>query len=336
MAAKQQFLTNTYTVKIENGHILNLDAEVKKMTLRKYLMSRAPQNSVIQRLFVSVDKSWRGSNFTLVTVKPYAAEAMKALNSMIPECLHHYGEEAAKVWFSNAGLLAFQNVKWDPKKQSTTSHQDSATRALVEEDLFQIGTNWKIEAPILTPTSTRDTRATTPPKYTVENLLASRNTDNDVRSFGSVFGRTHDSNSLAHESIDVDDTPKTVIQIDPNLVITTNDHQDDISLGASSAGFTTGTTRAKLHNQTEINAELLKENQALAAMITEQTDDNSIKTTKSTTVKLAEALEQIALMKAHKNKTANPKSVVSPEPKKSAPVYHEHTGTETDSVGRQF
>jgi hypothetical protein len=28
--------------------------------------------------------------------KPYAAEAMRALNGMIPECLHHYGEDAAK------------------------------------------------------------------------------------------------------------------------------------------------------------------------------------------------------------------------------------------------
>jgi hypothetical protein len=39
-------------------------------------MSRAPKDSVIQRLFVSVDKSWKGSDFTLTTVKPYAAEAM--------------------------------------------------------------------------------------------------------------------------------------------------------------------------------------------------------------------------------------------------------------------
>jgi hypothetical protein len=68
---------------------MNLDAEVKNMILRKYLMSLAPKTSVIQRLFVSVDKSWRGNDFTLLTVKPYAAEAVKALNCMIPECLHY-------------------------------------------------------------------------------------------------------------------------------------------------------------------------------------------------------------------------------------------------------
>jgi hypothetical protein len=108
MAAKQQYLTNSYTVKLENAHIMHLDAEVKNMTLRKYLMSRAPKTSVIQRLFVSAEKSWKGNTFTLVTVKPYAAEAVKALNCMIPEYLHYYGEVAVQAWFSNAGLLAYK------------------------------------------------------------------------------------------------------------------------------------------------------------------------------------------------------------------------------------
>jgi hypothetical protein len=156
MAAKQQYLTNSYTVKLENAHIMNLDVEVKNITLRKYLMSRAPKTSVIQRLFVYVDKPWKGNSFTLVTVKPYAAEAVKALNCMIPECLHYYGEEAVQARFSNAGLLAYKNVNWDPTKQVTTSYQDYATQALVEEDLFQIGFNWKMEAPIMQPQVNRD------------------------------------------------------------------------------------------------------------------------------------------------------------------------------------
>jgi hypothetical protein len=49
MAAKMQYFTNSYSIKLDNRHILNLDAEVKNMTLRKYLMSRAPKDSVIQR-----------------------------------------------------------------------------------------------------------------------------------------------------------------------------------------------------------------------------------------------------------------------------------------------
>jgi hypothetical protein len=110
MAAKQQFFSNYYIVKLDNSHILNLDAPVeyatsKVATLRKYL---------IQRIFVSVDRSWRGNDFTLVTVKPYAADAFKALNCMIPECTYLlYGAAAAKAWFSNAGLIAYQNVTWD-------------------------------------------------------------------------------------------------------------------------------------------------------------------------------------------------------------------------------
>jgi hypothetical protein len=47
MAAKQQFFVNSYTVKIDNAHIMNLDNPIKNYTLRKYLMSRAPKASVI-------------------------------------------------------------------------------------------------------------------------------------------------------------------------------------------------------------------------------------------------------------------------------------------------
>jgi hypothetical protein len=75
MAAKQQYLTNQHNVHLENCHIMNLDVKVEKMTLRRYLMSRAPQHEVLQRLFVAVDKSWKGGTYTLITVKPYAAEA---------------------------------------------------------------------------------------------------------------------------------------------------------------------------------------------------------------------------------------------------------------------
>jgi hypothetical protein len=248
---------NSYTVKIDNAHIMNLDAPINKATLRKYLMSRAPKASVIQRLFVSVDKSWKGNEFALVTVKPYAAEAMKALNCMIPECIHLYGIEAAQRWFSNAGLLAYLDVKWDPTKQSTTSHQDKETKVLVDEDLFQIGTNWMLTAPIMQAQATRTAPQT--PDYTVQNMLASRGHGNDVASFASVFQRQHDEDSIATtkttaEEMDINTTPGVVVQIDPNMEIkknTTDD--DDQSYGASSAGFTTGTTRSELRKERLVN-----------------------------------------------------------------------------------
>jgi hypothetical protein len=149
MMAKQQYFTNQHTLCVENSHILNLDVKVDSMTLRRYLMSRAPHTEVLQRLFVAIDKSWKGETYTLITVQPCAAEATRALNNMIPECVHEYGIEAAKKWFTNICLEAYRQVKWDPSKRSTTSQQDRETRALVEEDLFGIGTNWKIEAPIM-------------------------------------------------------------------------------------------------------------------------------------------------------------------------------------------
>jgi hypothetical protein len=51
MAAKQQFFMNSYIIKSDNSHIMNLDAPVtyatdKTATLRKYLMSRSPEASV--------------------------------------------------------------------------------------------------------------------------------------------------------------------------------------------------------------------------------------------------------------------------------------------------
>jgi hypothetical protein len=200
MAAKQQYFLNSYIVKVDNSHILNLDAPVeyitsKFATLQKYLMSRSPKNSVIQRIFVSVDKSWRGNDFTLVTVKPYAADAIKALNCMIPECTYMYGEEAAKRWFSNAGLLAYQNVSWDPSTQATTSHQDHSTQALVDEDLFELGSAWMQQAPILQPPANRPQSHA--PQYSVENLLEAREKEADVHSFGLVYGRNHDGESVA-------------------------------------------------------------------------------------------------------------------------------------------
>jgi hypothetical protein len=269
MAAKQQFFSNYYIVKLDNSHILNLDAPVeyatlKVATLRKYLMSRAPTSSVIHRIFVSVDRSWCGNDFTLVTVKPYAADAFKALNCMIPECTYLYGEAAAKKWFSNAGLLAYQNVNWDPTTQATTSHQDHATQALVKEDLFHIGTSWKSQAPIMKPQAARP--EDTGQQYTVQNLLAAPQTDTDIHSFGSVYDRQHDGESVATEQQPPPLPTNVIVQIDPDLEPTVNKKpDDDRSYDASSASFTTNSTRRNLCNEKATNANLLNENHELAA-----------------------------------------------------------------------
>jgi hypothetical protein len=312
---------------------MNLDDPIKNSTLRKYLMSRAPKAFVIQRLFVSVDKSWKGNEFALVTVKPYAEEAMKALNCMIPECIHLYGVEAAQRWFSNAGLLACQDVKWDPTKQSTTSHQDQETKALVDED--QTGTNWMLTAPIMQAQATRPAPQT--PDYTVQNMLASRGHGNDVASFASVFQRQHDEDSIVTtktttEELDINTTPGVVVQMDPNMEIQkSNTDDEDQSYGASSAGFTTGTTWSELRKERLINKNLLKEMKQLERRDNDS-DNQSTKTTQSTTAKLAEALAMIARMQM-----APPGQIlISPDPKARAPAFDEHPVPAAARTGSQI
>jgi hypothetical protein len=299
-------------------------------------MSRSPKNSVIQRIFVSVDKSWQGNDFTLVTVKPYAAAAIKALNCMISECTYLYGEEAVKRWFSNAGLMAYQNVNWDPSTEATTSHQDHTTQALVEEDLFELGSAWMSQAPILQPQANRP-HSHHEQYYSVENLLESRQTDNEVHSFGSVFGRQHDGESVATEAPPPPVPPTTVIvQIDPNLEPRSQAAKDDAhSYDASSAGFTTGSTRAKLHQKGRAMDRLLKENHELVARLANQdSDDDSRKTTKSTADLLTQTLARLDLVEKEKAALLNARQIVSPEQQDIAPAFKELTVTVADSDGR--
>jgi hypothetical protein len=308
MSAKQQFFVNTHTIRVENTHILNLDAKVGDMTLRRYLMNRAPRNEVLQRLFVSVDKSWKGGTHTIITVKPYAAEAMKAINYMIPECLHEYGTDAAAQWFTTPGLLAYQNVKWDPTKRSTTSQQDRETKALVEEDLFGIGTTWKLDAPVLRGQPQRPAAGNllSTPLQPVQIAIHSRATDDDVRSFGSIFGRTPDDASVATtpDGLNTDANPSgptnVVVQFDAGLssLPDTPMTHDDRSFDASSAGFTTGSTRSKLREQEQINDTLRQQMLQLNEQ-NQQNDDDSThteKTTQSTRNQLAVALAALKLL----------------------------------------
>jgi hypothetical protein len=104
------------------------------------------------------------------------------------------------------------------------------------------------------------------------------------------------------------------MQMDPNMVITTRTPNDDHSYDASSAGFTTGSTRAKLHQQKVLNTNLLKENQALAAQLAARdSDDDSGKTTKSTAQKLTEVLARLAVFEQDPDVTMESSTtVISP------------------------
>jgi hypothetical protein len=61
---------------------------------------------------------------------------------MIPEFLHDHGPEAAK-WFTSQGISVYKDVRWDPKKGTTSSTNAKASAAMVEEDLWDLGDKWK-------------------------------------------------------------------------------------------------------------------------------------------------------------------------------------------------
>ena len=62
---------------------------------------------------------------------------------MIPECFYSYGPDV-KQQFLNGGLIACQNIKWDPNASETSlTKEDKASAALVIEDLFDVGEAWK-------------------------------------------------------------------------------------------------------------------------------------------------------------------------------------------------
>jgi hypothetical protein len=246
-------------------------------------------------LFVSVDKSWKGNEFTLVTVKPYVAEAMKGLNCMIPECIHLYGIEAAERWFSNAGLLSrsemgphttVNHLLQRPRNKSACRQRPISDRNELDADSAHHASH----------TASRQAPPQTP-DYTAQNLLASRGHGNDVGSFGSIYQRQHDDDSIATtktttEQMDINTTPGVIVQIDPTIKIhQPNTTHDDKSYGPSSAGFNTDSTKRELREERRLDQDLLKEMRQL----TRQTNDsdNSAKTTHSTEAKLVEAFAMI-------------------------------------------
>jgi hypothetical protein len=129
-----------------------------------------------------------------------------------------------------------------------------------------------------------------------------------------------------------------IVQIDPNLEPTADRNpDDDRSYDASSAGFTTNSTRRNLRDEKVTNANLLKENHILAARLAGQdSDEESCKTTVSTRDQLAEALKELALAKAEKLALLAAGKVIFPDHQDKAPAPEELTDTAADSVGRQF
>ena len=126
----------------------------------------------------------------------------------------------------------------------------------------------------------------------------------DTKSFGSIFGRSHDGDTVATHKV-VGTNPheqQTTITFterheglsqSPDTRVMAHDEQS--SLGMSTAAETTGTTRAKLRYSEERAASLYRENQELFAKLraTEEDSDDSlsIKTTPSTRNKLQHEID---------------------------------------------
>jgi hypothetical protein len=142
LAERQYFFVKEHIRTIEYHFISLLDTPISKensMTLRRAIMARAPKDKPLSRLFHNVDQSWnQTSKHVVTTVVGREEEANRFLTNIIPALLHDHGPEASK-WFSSQGLLVYKDVKWNPKKGTTTSTNAKESAAMVEEDLWDLG-----------------------------------------------------------------------------------------------------------------------------------------------------------------------------------------------------
>ena len=168
---------------------------------------------------------------------------------MIPEMVFKYGPECQK-WFSEDGISYFENVIWDPDKFSTTSTTDQHTQDLVDEDLWDLGDEWKslterLPPPKVGTSMLKKKQSNEKNKVTIRQL----ETDDDIRSFASAFG----NEPLSESSPTGEDTGQT----NRNATVTLSQqaiahmkraspNRDSDNCSMSTAARTTDSTRLKL------------------------------------------------------------------------------------------
>ncbi len=213
LAERQYFFVKEHIRPIEYHFISLLDTPASpenSMTLRRAMMARAPKDKPTCRLIHNVDQAWNQTTKHIVTtVVGCDEEANRFLANMIPEFLHVHGPSAAK-WFTSQGLSVYKDVRWNPKKGTTSSANAKASAAMVKEDLWDLGEKWKTlsEKPLkearpneaaldstVLPSTTDAPKATTSPVATTEKEQLSERMagDKSVTSFGDTFGRELDS-----------------------------------------------------------------------------------------------------------------------------------------------
>ena len=226
LAQKQLYFTNNYITTITTPHIQALDKPLSSsnnMTLRRVIMGKSPDQIYTQRIFVSIDKSWKpGADHVATTPKKYVAQAARVLNNLIPECLHLYGKEAES-WFTTTGLMVYKNVTWNDKtKSSSSSKSAEAEKLLNEMDIFGMGTTWIPETQS-NPSETKRPENTTQEQPMIQAIIESRAKEDDVKSLGSIFHRNKDDDTTTSQNNKEEDSvqevfPNTTITFDTNMV----------------------------------------------------------------------------------------------------------------------
>lgn len=303
MASKQQYFVNEHAAKLPPTSFIEfLDLPITSTsdnngwTLRRHLMKASPKGRPSQRLFVTVDQRYNGTGYQLITTRNYYDQAERALNNMIPECLHLYGQPAAK-WFTTAGLQAFKDITWDPNSNKTVSSNNDILDCL-EEDFMGMGNDWRANSTVgTTRRDLLDTHSTpvaaslNPSAYATtasevinkRQLETAKRSDNSIKSFGDkIFDRAHDGDTV-YTMIQENppesgaDTPATTtVQIDLTGMELQhrNTSTEDDTLSMSTMALTTESTRRRLRDSDKQKSILEQENEQQAIELEEKERDN--------------------------------------------------------------
>jgi hypothetical protein len=310
--AERQYLFVKEHIRVIDYHFISLlDTPIgtdNPMTLRRAMMARAPKDRPTSRLIHNVDQSWNSnSRYMVTTVIGREEEANRFLANLIPELLHTHGPDASK-WFSGQGLNVYKDVRWNPKKGTTSSSNARDSAAMVEEDVWDLGEKWKTltvtspektqrpDASLLDGTKTPTTGSK--PQSGVEDAAATSAklskrlaSDKSVASFGGAFGRDNDSDDekeaevkAAYEAANPPDMTGTQFIFSPDQVARDNEKAalgfEPDGLSMSTAGKTTDRTRLRLKMaQEEIAALKLsiqsQPNPSLIPLPPDANDDNA-------------------------------------------------------------
>ena len=273
---KQQCFVAEHLVTLDFAFIANLDLPLstqEPMTLRRFIMSQAPEAAPTARLFHNVDRGWNSTTkTTFATATVYQQEARAWIDAMIPYATHQYGD-LVKKWFTPQGMEVFSNIRYDPTKRTTNLTSTNFKESLAE-NLWGMGDSWKPTIPRpdaenLNPTNTTSTPTNpTPPSQNATQANTTNPTGTEgstqamdvdandksitnnfasgqsVASLGRFFGKETEAETV--ESVPLEGA----IQFDPSTIDQNKtidlSQQDEYSM--STMGKTTDSTRLKLVN----------------------------------------------------------------------------------------